>query len=199
MRRFAAQGPGGAASPQGLMAVTDRQGGTREPPRHYAWSSYAGLTRALCADKFAHFDTKKFGAHDVAAQRLIPLASTCPVASRCLMRHVSLHPSSFALLLWLRPRSSARRHMQPQNHSRPAPSSRRKTSRRAMGEEGGESFDHLVAKICKPAQNRNNRNNFRKFCFRTNPLSLLKNELRTIWWGISRRVSPCQSHAARRS
>jgi hypothetical protein len=69
MRRFAAQGPGGAASPQGLMAVTDRQGGTREPPRHYAWSSYAGLTRALCADKFAHFDTKKFGAHDVAAQR----------------------------------------------------------------------------------------------------------------------------------
>ncbi len=66
MRRFAAQGPGGAASPQGLTAVTDRQGGTREPPRHYAWSSYAGLTRALCADKFAHFDTKKFGAHDVA-------------------------------------------------------------------------------------------------------------------------------------
>jgi hypothetical protein len=59
--------------------------------------------------------------------------------------------------------------MQPQNHSRPAPTSRRKTSRRAMGEEGGESFDHLVAKICKPGQNRNNRNNFRKFCFRTNP------------------------------
>src|SRR5260370_38427972 len=30
-------------------------------------------------------------------------------------------------------------------------------------------------------------------------VSLLKNELRIIWWGISRRVSPCQSHAARRS
>ena len=30
-------------------------------------------------------------------------------------------------------------------------------------------------------------------------LSLLKNEMRTIWWGISRKVSPCQSHAARRS
>jgi hypothetical protein len=38
-----------------------------------------------------------------------------------------------------------------------------------MGEEGGESFDHLVAKICKPAQNRNNRNNFRKFCFGLTP------------------------------
>src|SRR6516165_6591276 len=25
--------------------------------------------------------------------RFIPLASTCPVAWRCLMRHVSLHPS----------------------------------------------------------------------------------------------------------
>ena len=32
-----------------------------------------------------------------------------------------------------------------------------------------------------------------------NHLSLLKNELRTIWWGISRKVPPCLSHAARRS
>src|ERR1700730_4007218 len=73
--------------------------------------------------------------------RLTPPASTCPVAWRCLMRLVSLHPSSFALLQWLRPRWSGHRHMLRQNRLRPAPRSRRKISRRAMGEEGGASFN----------------------------------------------------------
>src|SRR5215813_7027188 len=76
--------------------------------------------------------------------RFIPLASTCPVAWRCLMRHVSLHPSSFALPPGLRPRSNGHRRMPRQNRLRPSPHSRRKICRRAMGEEGGESFDHLV-------------------------------------------------------
>ena len=58
--------------------------------------------------------------------RFIPLASTCPVAWRYLMRHVSLHPSSFALPLWLRPRSSGHRHMPRQNRLRPVLRSRRK-------------------------------------------------------------------------
>jgi hypothetical protein len=72
---------------------------------------------------------------------LIPLASTCPVAWRYLMRHVSLHPSSFALPLWLRPRSSGHRHMPRQNRLRPALRTRRKISRRAMGQEDGASFN----------------------------------------------------------
>src|SRR5262249_47072055 len=76
--------------------------------------------------------------------RLIPLASTCPAAWRCLMRHVSLRPSSFALPLWLRPRSNGHKRMPQQNRLRPSPRSRRKICRRAMGEEGGESLDHLV-------------------------------------------------------
>jgi hypothetical protein len=71
----------------------------------------------------------------------IPLPSTCPVAWRYLMRHVSLHPSSFALPLWLRPPSSGHRHMPRQNRLRPALRSRRKISRRAMGEEDGASFN----------------------------------------------------------
>src|SRR4029453_2356491 len=74
----------------------------------------------------------------------IPLPSTCPAAWRCLMRHVSLHPSSFALPLWLRPRSNGHKRMPRQNRLRPSPRSRRKICRRAMEEEGGESFDHLV-------------------------------------------------------
>src|SRR5438552_5583883 len=74
----------------------------------------------------------------------IHLASTCPVTWRCWMRHVSLHPSSFALPPWLRPRSNGRKRMPRQNRLRPAPRSHRKSSRRAMGEEGGGSFDHLV-------------------------------------------------------
>ena len=72
---------------------------------------------------------------------LIPLASTCPVAWRYLMRHVSLHPSSFALPLWLRPRSSGHRHMPRQNRLRPVLRTRRKISRRAMAEEDGASFN----------------------------------------------------------
>ena len=69
--------------------------------------------------------------------QVIPLASTCPVAWRCLMRRVSLHPSSFALLLWLRSRSSGHTRMPRQNRLRPSPRSRRKICRRAMEEEGG--------------------------------------------------------------
>src|SRR5260370_14369434 len=76
--------------------------------------------------------------------RFILLASTCPVAWRCLMRHVSLHPSSFALPPGLRPRSNGHRRMPRQNRLRPSPHSLRKICRRAMGEEGGASFDHLV-------------------------------------------------------
>src|SRR6516162_4126114 len=76
--------------------------------------------------------------------RFIPLVSTCPVAWRCLMRHVSLHPSSFALPPGLRPRSNGHRRMPRQNRLRPSPHSLRKICRRAMGEAGGESFDHLV-------------------------------------------------------
>src|SRR5262249_25075965 len=76
--------------------------------------------------------------------RFIPLASTCPVAWRCLMRHVSLHPSSFALPPGLRPRSNGHRRMPRQNRLRPSPHSLRKICRRAMGEAGGASFDHLV-------------------------------------------------------
>src|SRR5215831_19171413 len=72
---------------------------------------------------------------------LIPLASTCPVAWRCLMRHVSLHPSSFALPPGLRPRSSGHRHMPRQNRLCPVRRSRRKISRRAMAEEDGASFN----------------------------------------------------------
>src|SRR5262249_34774567 len=72
------------------------------------------------------------------------LASKCPVTWRCWMRHVSLHPSSFALPPWLRPRSNGHRRMPRQSRLRPSPRSRRKICRRAMGEEGGESFDHLV-------------------------------------------------------
>src|SRR5262245_49907379 len=60
------------------------------------------------------------------------------------MRRVSLHPSSFALPPWPRPRSNGRRHMPRQNRLRPALRSRRKICRRAMGEEGGASLDHLV-------------------------------------------------------
>src|SRR5262245_45680802 len=42
--------------------------------------------------------------------------------------------------------ASVERHkrMPRQNRLRPSPRSRRKICRRAMGEEGGESFDHLV-------------------------------------------------------
>src|SRR6266540_469766 len=72
----------------------------------------------------------------------IPTASTSTVAWRCWMRSVSLHPSSFALPPWLRLRSSGHRRTLRQNHLRPAPRSRRKISRRAMGEAGGASF-HL--------------------------------------------------------
>src|SRR5262249_39626391 len=60
------------------------------------------------------------------------------------MRRVSLHPSSFALPPWPRPRSNGRRHMPRQNRLRPALRSRRKICRRTIGEEGGASFDHLV-------------------------------------------------------
>jgi hypothetical protein len=70
-----------------------------------------------------------------------PLPSTCPVAWRYLMRHVSLHPSSFALPPWLRPRSNGHKRMPRQNRLRPSPRSRRKICRRAMGEEDGASFN----------------------------------------------------------
>src|SRR5262245_36072691 len=86
--------------------------------------------------------------------RFIPLASTCPVAWRCLMRHVSLHPSSFALPPGLRPRSNGHRRMPRQNRLRPSPHSLRKIYRRAMGEAGGESFDHLVGAADKRQRNR---------------------------------------------
>jgi hypothetical protein len=75
----------------------------------------------------------------------IHLASTCPVTWRCWMRHVSLHPSSFDLPPWLRTRSNGHRRMPRQSRLRPSPRSRQKICRRAMGEEGGESFDHLVS------------------------------------------------------
>jgi hypothetical protein len=81
---------------------------------------------------------------DGSKVRLIPHTSTCPAAWRCLMRHVSLHPSSFALPPWLRPRSNGHKRMPRQNRLRPSPRSRRKICRRAMGKEGGESLDHLV-------------------------------------------------------
>jgi hypothetical protein len=77
---------------------------------------------------------------------LIPLALTSLVAWRCLMRPVSLHPSSFALPPWLRPRSNGHRHRRRQNRLRPAPRSRQKISRHAMAEEGGASPGHLVGK-----------------------------------------------------
>src|SRR5215813_15656118 len=83
-----------------------------------------------------------------------PLPSTCPVAWRYLMRHVSLHPSSFALPQWLRPRSNGHKRMPRQNRLRPSPRSRRKICRRAMEEEGGASFDHLVG---EGEQHRRNR------------------------------------------
>src|SRR5215467_14297256 len=86
--------------------------------------------------------------------RFIPLASTCPVAWRCLMRHVSLHPSSFALPPGLRPRSNGHRRMPRQNRLRPSPHSLRKICRRAMGEAGGESFDHLVGAAEQRGWNR---------------------------------------------
>src|SRR5262249_23255386 len=73
-----------------------------------------------------------------------PLPSTCPVAWRYLMRHVSLHPSSDRLPQWLRPRSNGHKRMPPQNRLRRSPRSRRKICQRAMEEEGGASFDHLV-------------------------------------------------------
>src|SRR5262245_36159192 len=73
-----------------------------------------------------------------------PLPSTCPVVWRYLMRHVSLHPSSFALPQWLRPRSNGHKRMPRQNRLRPSPRSRRKICQRAMEEEGGASFEHLV-------------------------------------------------------
>src|SRR5262249_6224437 len=73
-----------------------------------------------------------------------PLPSTCPVAWRYLMRHVSLHPSSFALPQWLRPRSNGHKRMPRQNRLRPSPRSRRKICQRAMEEEGDASLDHLV-------------------------------------------------------
>src|SRR6516165_11212956 len=76
--------------------------------------------------------------------RLIPLASTCPAAWRCLMQHVSPRPSSFVLPLWLRPRSNGHKRMPRQNRLRPSPRNRRKICRRAMGEEGGASLNHLV-------------------------------------------------------
>src|ERR1700757_4425449 len=75
---------------------------------------------------------------EVLEVRFIPLASTCPVAWRCLMRHVSLHPSSFALPPGLRPRSNGHRRMPRQNRLRPSPHSLRKICRGAMGEAGGE-------------------------------------------------------------
>jgi hypothetical protein len=54
--------------------------------------------------------------------RFISLASTCRVAWRWLMRHVSLHPSSFALPPGLRPRSNGHRRMPRQNRLHPSPS-----------------------------------------------------------------------------
>src|SRR5262249_16801511 len=47
----------------------------------------------------------------------------CPVAWRCLMRHVSLHPSSFALPPGLRLRSNGHTLMPGQNRLRPSQSS----------------------------------------------------------------------------
>src|SRR5262245_61200870 len=97
-----------------------------------------------------------------AARRAIPLPSTCPVAWRYLMRHVSLHPSSLALPPWLRPRSNGHKRMPRQNRLRPSRRSRRKICRRAMEEEGGESFDHLVGAGEKGFRNRK-ANRFRGF------------------------------------
>jgi hypothetical protein len=44
MGRFAAQGPGGAASLQGLKGGHGHTRTLRKPPCHFAWSPYAGLT-----------------------------------------------------------------------------------------------------------------------------------------------------------
>src|SRR5262249_31706588 len=114
-------------------------------PRYGAW----GVERGLKAESWMAGLRKYAGdflrrSREALEAGFIHLASTCPVTWRCWMRRVSLHPSSFALPPWLRPRSNGRRHMPRQNRSRPALRSRLKICRRAMGEEGGASFDHLV-------------------------------------------------------
>src|SRR5260370_25023300 len=113
--------------------------------RYGAW----GVERGLKAESWMAGLRKYAGdflrrSREALDAGFIHLASTCPVTWRCWMRHVSLHPSSFALPPWLRPRSNGHRRMPRQSRLRPSPRSRRKICRRAMGEEGGESFDHLV-------------------------------------------------------
>src|SRR5262249_57056524 len=114
-------------------------------PRYGAW----GVERGLKAESWMA-GLKKYAGDflrwscEALEAGFTHLASKCPVTWRCWMRHVSLHPSSFALPLWLRPRSNGHKRMPRQNRLRPSPRSRRKICRRAMGEEGGESFDHLV-------------------------------------------------------
>ena len=106
---------------------------TGDPPSAFAASlkRYDGR-RLVCGDQsgrtFPSSDLVRGRCQSYEASEvwLIPLASTCPVAWRYLMRHVSLHPSSFALPLWLRPRSSGHRHMPRQNRLRPVLRSRRK-------------------------------------------------------------------------
>src|SRR6266700_2128253 len=114
-------------------------------PRYGAW----GVERGLKAESWMAGLRKYAGdflrrSREALEAGFIHLASTCPVTWRCWMRHVSLHPSSFALPPWLRPRSNGHRRMPRQSRLRPSPRSRRKICRRAMGEEGGVSLDHLV-------------------------------------------------------
>src|SRR6266513_428810 len=114
-------------------------------PRYGAWGVERGLKAEswmACLRKYAGDFLRR--SREALEAGFIHLASTCPVTWRCWMRHVSLHPSSFALPPWLRPRSNGHRRMPRQNHLRPSPRSRRKICRHAMGQEGDESFDHLV-------------------------------------------------------
>ena len=95
---------------------------------------------------------------DGIAERLGPGGKREPVLAAWgyTIEGRSLHPLSFALPQWLRPRSSGHRHMPPQSRLRPAPRSRRKISRRAMREEGGASFN-LASPACALARQRSNR------------------------------------------
>jgi hypothetical protein len=64
--------------------------------------------------------------------------------------------SSIVICLASTASSSVERHMLQQNRLRPARCSRRKISRRAMGEEGGVSFN-LASPACALARQRSNR------------------------------------------
>ena len=113
----------------------------RERPRPGA-SRSSTLSASLASRTHSRATLKFFRrrSRELPVKRLTPPVSTSPVAWQCLRRPVSLHPSSFALPPWLRPRSSGHRHMPRQNRLRRAPRSRRKISRRAMGRKVARHF-----------------------------------------------------------